>query len=122
MVSFEDLKLMLKSNLQANPRLGRSWEGTGRWEERSMGDTRVSQLGQSFSRVPAEAPHLSVLSLLSEVAPSEFLPCLGLFYSSPFLSFPLCLPAQHTGTERRGFPEKIKSFLQDLRTTHKPGT
>lgn len=35
---------------------------------------------------------------------------------------PLPPSTAHTGTELRGFPEKMKSFLQDLRTTHKPGT
>lgn len=45
MVSSEDLKLMQKSNLQEKSRLGRSWEGTGRWEEqkrRQGGEKRGS--------------------------------------------------------------------------------
>lgn len=44
-VSSEDLKLMQKSNLQEKSRLGRSWEGTGRWEEqerRQGGEKRGS--------------------------------------------------------------------------------
>lgn len=117
-VSFEDLKLMLKSNLQENRRLGRSWEGTGRWEEqepRQGGEKPGRDLGESAWPVllqgTGEAPHLSALSLLSEAALSELLPCLGLFYSSPFLSFPLCLPAQRTQAQSEGASQRKWSLF-----------
>lgn len=119
-----------KSNLQENLRLGRSWEGTGRREERERrqgGEKRESPgewawpvLLQGTRRGPSS--ECVIIAFRGSAVRISSLPGSLVLLQSLSLVPPLPPSTAHTSTELRGFPEKMKSFLQDLRTTHKPGT
>lgn len=106
-VSFEDLKLMLKSNLQENRRLGRSWEGTGRWEEqeprqggekpgRDLGESTWPVLLQGTRRGPSS--ECTIIAFRGSAIRISSLP--GSLLLESLSLFPSLPPSTaHTGTE-----------------------
>ena len=129
-VSFEDLKLMRNLAYRRIQGLGGAGRGLagGRSrsedkEERSvgaLGESAWSVLLQGTRRGPSS--ECVIIAFRGSAIRISSLPGSLVLLQSLFLIPPLPPSTAHTGTELRGFPEKMKSFLQDLRTTHKPGT